>query len=134
MKRPAVAGIAILLAWTLIDALAHRVFLASYYEASSVLWRPLDQLNPALIGAVTVILVGVFVGIYCLLVRPRSLGAGLSLGALVGLALGISSGFGTFIHMPIPPPLAWGWFIVGWLKGIVAGGILGMIIPEVSEP
>jgi hypothetical protein len=30
--------------------------------------------------------------------------------------------------------LAWGWFIVGWLKGIVAGGILGMIIPEVSEP
>lgn len=35
--------------------------------------------------------------------------AGLALGAFLGLALGIASGFGTFIHMPIPLALAWGW-------------------------
>jgi hypothetical protein len=54
----------------------------------------------------------------------------MALGAFVGLALGIASGFGTFIHMPIPLPLAWGWFLGGWLKGLVAGGIVGGMIIE----
>lgn len=64
-------------------------------------------------------------------VRPKSLGRGIVMGAFVGLALGISSGFGTFIHMPIPLSLAWGWFIGGWLKGLVAGGIVGAMVVEI---
>lgn len=130
MKRLLGAGITILVAWTLLDVLTHRLFLAPIYEASPTLWRPLNQMSVALIYAVTVVLLGVFVGIYSLLVRPKSLRKGLELGAFVGLALGISSGFGTFIHMPIPLSLAWGWFIAGWLKGVVAGGILGAIITD----
>lgn len=130
MKRPLGAGLAILAAWTVIDALLHRLFLAPMYEASASLWRPLDQLNIALVYTVTFVLIGVFVGVYCLLVRPKSLGTGLAMGAFVGLALGIASGFGTFIHMPIPLSLAWGWFLGGWLKGLVAGGIVGAIIVD----
>jgi hypothetical protein len=130
MKRLLSAGIAILVAWTLLDALTHRLFLAPIYEASSTLWRPFNQMSVALISTVTVVLVGVFVGIYSLLVRPKSLRTGLALGAFVGLALGIASGFGTFIHMPIPLSLAWGWFLAGWLKGVVAGAILGAIIAD----
>lgn len=130
MKRPLGAGLAILLAWMLIDALLHRLLLAPIYEASTVLWRPFDQLNITLVYAVTVLLIGVFVGLYWLLVRPKSLARGLAMGAFLGLALGISSGFGTFIHMPIPLSLAWGWFLGGWLKGLVAGGIVGAIINE----
>jgi hypothetical protein len=65
-------------------------------------------MNVALIYAVSLALIGVFVGTYKLLVRPKSLAAGLGLGAFVGLALGISAGFGTFVHMPIPLSLAWG--------------------------
>lgn len=133
MKRSLGAGIAILAAWTLIDALTHRVFLAPLYDASAGLWRPFEQMSTALIYAVTLVLVSVFVGTYRLLVRPKSLGAGLALGAFVGLALGISSGFGTFIHMPIPLPLAWGWFLSGWLKGLVAGGIVGAVITDRSR-
>jgi hypothetical protein len=87
-------------------------------------------MNVALIYTVTLALIGIFVGAYALLVRPKSLGAGLALGAFVGVALGISSGFGTFIHMPIPLSLAWGWFIAGSLKGVVAGGIVGTVIVE----
>jgi hypothetical protein len=131
MKRPLGAGLAMLVAWMVIDVLMHRLFLAPIYEASAVLWRPLDQLNIALIYGVTFALIGVFVSIYWLLVRPKSLGTGIAMGALVGLALGISSGFGTFIHMPIPLSLAWGWFIGGWLKGLVAGGIVGAMIGEI---
>jgi hypothetical protein len=134
MNRSAIAGVTILLAWMLIDALTHRLVLTPYYEASPALWRPLDQMNSALISAITLLLVGVFVGIYQVLVRPKSLGAGLMLGTLLGLALGISSGFGTFIHMPIPLPLAWGWFTAGSLKGFVAGGLLGTIIRNAPDP
>jgi hypothetical protein len=131
MKRPLGAGLAILVAWMVIDALMHPLFLAPIYESSAVLWRPFDQLNIALIYAVTFVLIAVFVSVYSLLVRPKSLGRGMAMGAFVGLALGISSGFGTFIHMPIPLSLAWGWFLGGWLKGLVAGGIVGAMIVEI---
>jgi hypothetical protein len=135
MKRSLVAGAGILVAWMLLDLIAHRFFLAPIYEASASLWRPFGQMNVVLIYTVTVALIGVVLGIYSLLVRPKSLRAGLVLGAFVGLALGISSGFGTFVHMPIPLSLAWGWFIAGWLKGLVAGSIVGAVIvdPQVTE-
>ena len=130
MTRSLGAGLAILVAWMVIDLLIHRLFLAPIYESSASLWRPFDQMNIALIYAVTVVLIGVFVSLYRLLVRPKSFAAGVALGAFVGLALGISSGFGTFIHMPIPLSLAWGWFLGGWVKGLVAGGIMGAVIIE----
>lgn len=130
MKRSLGAGIAILVAWTVVDAVLHRLFLAPLYEATPSLWRPLDELNLALVYTVTFALIGVFLIVYQRLVRPKSVAAGVTLGVFVGLALGIASGFGTFIHMPIPLPLAWGWFLGGWLKGVVAGGIVGAMIGE----
>lgn len=130
MTRPLLAAVAVLVAWMLLDLIAHRLVLAPIYEATAGVWRPFDQMNVVLIYVVTVVLVGIVIGIYSLLVRPKSLRAGLLLGALVGLALGISSGFGTFVHMPIPLSLAWGWFIAGWLKGLVAGGIVGAVVVD----
>jgi hypothetical protein len=130
MKRSLTAALGILVAWMLVDLITHRVFLAPIYEATASLWRPFDQMNVVLIYTVTVALIGIVIGTYSLLVRPKSLGAGLALGAFLGLALGVSSGFGTFVHMPIPLSLAWGWFVAGLLKGLVAGGIAGAVIVE----
>src|SRR5262245_35753096 len=132
--RPVLAALAILVAWTLLDVLLHRLLLAPIYDASPGLWRPPDQMNVVLIYAVIFVVIGVFVGIYKLLVRPKSLRAGLLLGAFIGLALGASAGFGTFIHMPIPLELAWGWFIGGWLKGLAAGAIVGAVIADPWNP
>jgi hypothetical protein len=72
----------------------------------------------------------VFIFTYLLLIDPKSLGAGLAFGAFMGLALGVSAGFGTYIHMPIPLSLAWGWFLGGWLKALVAGAIVGLLITK----
>ena len=128
--RYPVSGLAILLAWTAIDAVLHRWFLAPLYLRDMNLWRPLDQLNLALVYAATFALIATFIAIYALLVRPKSLGAGLTFGALIGVALGVASGFGTYIHMPIPLALAWGWLIGGWLKALAAGAVVGGLIRE----
>jgi hypothetical protein len=134
LKRPLLAGVAILLTWTLVDLLLHRLFLAPIYESSANLWRPFHEMKITLIYAVTFTLLAVFVATYKLLVRPKSLATGLRFGALIGLALGMSTGFGTYIHMPIPLPLAWGWFLGGWLKGIAAGAFLGALIRDPEAP
>src|SRR5262249_13557696 len=106
-KRLSLAGLSILIVWTLIDFLAHRLFLAPIYAATPQLWRPFDQMNVALIYTVTFTLIAIFVESYRLLVRPKSLRAGLLLGLFLGLSLGTAVGFGTYIHSPIPLTLAW---------------------------
>jgi hypothetical protein len=132
MTRQVAAAIGILLAWMLLDLVGHRLFLAPLYETTASLWRPFDQMSVGLIYAVTLVLIGVILAVYTLLVRPKSPGAGLALGALVGVLLGTASGFGTFVHMPIPLQLAWGWFILGWLKGLAAGAIVGFTIVDAA--
>jgi len=129
-KRLAPAVILILIAWTLIDFLAHRLFLASIYESTPHLWRPFDQMNIALIYTVTFGLIGIYVAAYQVLVRPKSLRAALLFGSFLGVALGASVGFGTYIHAEIPVTLAWGWFISGAVKGIAAGTILGALVSD----
>jgi len=128
--RYPVSGLAILLAWTAIDVVLHRWFLAPLYAQDTGLWRPFDQLNIALIYVVTFALIATFVATYALLVRPKSLRAGLTFGALMGVALGAASGFGTYIHLPIPLALAWGWFVGGWVKALAAGAIVGGLIED----
>jgi hypothetical protein len=130
MKRPLLAGGATFVAWTLLDALAHRLLLAPLYESGTNIWRPLADVSAALVVGVTVLLSAVFVATYNLLVRPRSFSAGLGFGGLFGVALGASSGFGTYIHSPIPLALACGWFVLGTVKGLVAGLALGAIIED----
>jgi hypothetical protein len=122
------SAVAILIAWTVFDLLLHRLFLRPLYEQNTTLWRSFNQLNVVLIYVVTFTLIAIFIGTYLLLIEPKSLGAGVGFGAFLGLALGISAGFGTYIHMPIPWALACGWLIGGWLKGIAAGAIVGMLI------
>jgi hypothetical protein len=133
LKRALLSGLAILIAWTVLDLLLHRYFLAPLYEVNATLWRPFDQMNVALVYLVTFALIAIFVAAYQLLVRPKSLGAGVAFGAFIGLALGISAGFGTYIHMPVPLTLAWGWFIGGWLKGVAAGAVVGCLLTDSGD-
>ena len=130
LRRLPLSGLIILIVWTVLDVVVHRFFLRQRYEENINLWRPFAQMNVILIYVVTFILIGTFVGTYTLLVQPKSLAAGLGLGAFFGLALGVAVGFGTYIHMPISQGLAWGWLITGLLKFIAAGTVIGLLIKE----
>jgi hypothetical protein len=129
-KHLLLAFISILIVWTCVDVLAHRLFLAPIYGSTPHLWRPVDEMNVLLIYTVTFGLIAIFEAVYQLLVRPKCLRAGLLLGLFLGMALGASVGFGTYIHAQIPLALAWGWFIAGSVKGIAAGAILGALLVD----
>jgi len=127
-KRAILAGAVVFLAWSVLDFLLHRLLLRSTYEASAELWRPMQQMSVPLIWFVTMVPIACFVLIYQLLIGQKSLATGIRFGALYGLTTGIAAGFGTYIHMPIPLTLAWGWFLGGLVKGIAAGAIVGVIM------
>ena len=122
------AGLAIFIAWSILDFFLHRLLLRSAYEATAHLWRPTNEMNLPLIYFVVAVLIVCFALIYGLLVEEKSLASGIRFGALFGLAIGVSVGFGTYIHMPIPLTLAWGWFLGGWIKAIAAGAIVGALV------
>ena len=122
------AVLAILVAWLFLDFLLHRLLLRSIYDTSATLWRPMDQMNLPLVYFVMLVLILSFVLIYGFLIGQKSLAAGIKFGVLFGLALSISAGFGTYLHMPIPLRLAWIWFLGGWIKVIAAGAIVGVLI------
>ena len=128
--KQTIAGISILIAWTVIDAVAHRLALAPLYDSNLKLFRQPSEINPFQAVAVGVLLVTIFITIYFQLVSPKSLANGIYLGGLLGAALGAASGFGTYLHSPIRPSLALGWFILGIVKGLVAGAILGITAPR----
>jgi multidrug transporter EmrE-like cation transporter len=135
IKRATSASFLIFLLWGAIDYLLHGLLLKPTYEASAHLWRAQSEMNLLLIYLIVVILIVCFVSIYSLLISNKSLSTGVAYGALSGLATGVGVGFGTYIHMPVPLALAWGWCLGGWLKGIVAGAIVGaMVKPSRAAP
>jgi hypothetical protein len=127
-KRTIWAVAAVFIAWSILDFILLGLLLRSTYEATANLWRPMDQMNIALMYFVTLVFTVCFVLIYELLVWKKSLVSGIRYGALFGLATGISMGFGSYAFMPIPLTLAWGWFFGSWIESIAAGAIVGGII------
>jgi hypothetical protein len=125
------SGLAILVAWTVLDVLLHRLLLRPLYAQDPQLWRPFDRLNVVLIYLVTFTLIAIYILAYWLLIHPKSLAAGIGFGCFLGLALGLGVGGGTYIHMPVPRALAWGWLVGGLLRGLAGGAILGALIHDV---
>jgi hypothetical protein len=128
LKRTILAVAAVFIAWSIMDFILHGLLLRSTYEATANLWRPMDQMNMPLMYFVTLVFTVCFVLIYGLLVGQKSLVSGIKFGALLGLATGISMGFGSYSYMPIPLTLAWSWFFGSWIKAIAAGAIIGAIM------
>jgi len=127
-KKLILTVVLIFISWFVIDFFLHGLLLSPLYESTADLWRPNEQMNIPLIYIVTFVLILCFVFIYTLLINPKSIQAGLKYGFILGVITGTASGFGTYLHMPVPLKLAIIWFFGGLFKAIVAGLILGIII------
>ena len=132
-KRTILAVVAVFLTWSILDFVIHGLLLQSTYQATADLWRPMDEMNMALMYVVTLAVTVCFVSVYGLLVTKKSLLSGVTLGALFGLASGISMGFGSYCYMPIPLTLAWGWFLGTLVEAVAAGALVGAIMRPGEE-
>ena len=69
-----------------------------------------------LIGAVTILLIAVFLTAQCLCAESPPLA---SAWAACSVWHWAPAGFGTYLHSPIPLTLAWGWVGLGTVKGLL---------------
>lgn len=129
-KRIVLAIVAVFVAWQVLDFVLHGLILASTYQATTNLWRPMPEMKMGLMRLVCLVAAVSFVCLYAWLVRPKSWAAGLSYGLIFGVGTGISMGFGTFCVMPIPQSLAMAWFIGTIVEAAVAGLLVGWIVKE----
>jgi len=133
LQRPILAVIAVFFTWSILDLVIHGTLLDPIYQATADLWRPVEEMRMALMYAVSIATAACFVMIYTCLVTRKSLEAGLKLGALFGLASGVSMGWGFYGYMPIPLSLAWGWFLSILINYVLAGALVGAIVKSREE-
>ena len=60
----------------------------------------------------------------------RSVGTGLKYGLVLGVATGMSMGYGTYAVMPLPYVLALSWFLATVVQSGVAGLLVGLIVTD----
>jgi len=128
------AIIAVFVSWSILDFLIHGVLLKSSYQTTAHLWRPEDEMNMPLMSVVTLIFSGCFVVIYSVMIHPKSIATGIKFGLLLGIASGVSMGFGSYCYMPISFDLALSWFIATLVEITLAGLIVGLMVkPAVAN-
>ena len=132
-QRAILAVVAVFLTWSILDLVIHGMLLDPIYQVTADLWRPVEEMKMALMYAVSIATAACFVMIYTCLVTRKSLAAGLKLGALFGLASGVSMGWGFYGYMPIPLSLAWGWFLSILINFVLAGAVVGVIVKPQEE-
>jgi hypothetical protein len=129
-KRVLLGGIAVFVAWAVIDFLVHAVVLKGLYEATASLWRPMAEMKMGVMYVASFIASLCFAAVYGFLIRPKSLAVALKYGLIFGVGGGVAMGYGTYSVMPIPYAMAFGWF-VGTVVDAVAGGLLlGLIVKD----
>jgi len=128
IKRLLLAIVALFVAWSILDILIHGLILASTYQATASLWRPMNEMKMGLMKTLTLVVAIAFAGIYAALIDRKSVSAGAKFGLLFGIATGFSMGFGTYCVMPIPMRLAAGWAAGTLVETVIGGLIVGAII------
>jgi hypothetical protein len=130
LKKYLLSVILVFVLWSVLDFMIHQVILGSAYQATAQLWRPFAEMKLGLLRLATLILAAVFVGIYALLVNPKSIKTGVFYGLLMGLLSGVSMGLGSYSFMPITIQIAVVWFLGSFIQMTLAGLCIGAIIKK----
>ena len=128
LRKSIIATVIIFIMWAIIDFLVHGIFLSSAYSETAALWRPMEQMNPWLIYLITSISACIFTAIYSLFIQAKGVSTAVKYGALSGIGVGVSMGYGSYAAMPITAFIAHAWFFVALLKYVLAGAVVGSIV------
>lgn len=123
--------IAALVVFVILDFIIHGLILRGMYEETKDLWR--EEMNWTLSYIVTIIYIFLFSYVFYKFVGNKNVIRGLGFGFFLGIAWGVSMGYGSYSYMPIPYWLAFSWFITTVVEMSIVGLILGLIIKEPPE-
>lgn len=128
VKKILFGGLAIFVAWEVLDFLIHGVILGSTYATLGNMFRAQADMKMGLMAAVTLIGALAFAAVYAWFVSPKSLVTGVKYGLVWGFGGGVMMGYGSYAAMPIPYVMALAWFLGTWVEFTVAGLLAGLII------
>ncbi len=129
-KKALLAGLAVFVAWEILDFIIHGMLLMPYYSAQPALWRPEGEMKLGVMLVATLIAALAFAALYAFFVRPKALASAVKFGLVWGIGGGVAMGYGTYASMPIPYYLALGWFLATVVEACVAGALVGVIVKE----
>lgn len=128
VKKILLGGLAIFVAWEVLDFLIHGVILGSTYATLGNMFRAQADMKMGLMAAVTLIGALAFAAVYAWFVSPKSLVTGVKYGLVWGFGGGVMMGYGSYAAMPVPYVMALAWFLGSWVEFTVAGLLAGLII------
>jgi len=128
VKKILLGGIAIFVAWEILDFVIHGLILGSTYATLPNVFRAQADMKMGLMAAVTLIGALAFAAVYAWFVSPKSLVTGVKYGLVWGFGGGVMMGYGSYAAMPVPYILALVWFLGTWVEFTVAGLLAGLII------
>jgi hypothetical protein len=126
-KKILLAGVAVFVAWEILDFVIHGLILQSTYATLPHLFRPQAEMKMVVMFATVLLAALSFAAAYGWFVNPKGLATGLKYGLVVGFGAGVSMGYGSYAAMPIPYVMALAWFLGLWVEFAVAGLIVGAI-------
>jgi len=132
-KQIQLAIISVFLIWSAIDYFLHDYILVSLYKSATDLWRATYDEKVFTMYLVVFVSALIFVCIFALFFKTKNFKVGLIYGFLFGISTGITQGYGIYASMPIPKLVAFGWFLGITVKGVIGGGILGLLVRESNE-
>ncbi len=130
MKRIVGSTMLIFIMLSLVDFFVHGKLLATVYQETSELWRPMMEMKMGIMHITTLIIALGFSLLYKQFVGCKCALCGTKFGLLLGFIAGVSMGFGSYSYMPIPLGLALAWFFASWIQYTFAGLIAGLIITD----
>ena len=128
VKKILLGGLAVFVAWEILDFVIHGLILGSTYATLPNLFRPQGEMKMGLMVVVVLIAALAFAAAYAWFVNPKSLATGVKYGLVLGFAAGIAMGYGSYASMPVPYIVALVWFLSSWFEYTVAGLLAGLII------
>jgi len=129
-KRVFWGGLAVFVAWGVLDFVVHGIILKSAYEATASLWRPMNQMKLGVMYLAGFIAAMAFSALYGWFVGGKTISKAVKFGVVYGIAVGVGMGYGTYSVMPIPYFMALTWFLATVFEAAIGGLLLGLIVRE----
>lgn len=127
VKRFALAGVVVFVAFQIMDFIVHGVILMKSYEALASVWRPdmmkLMWIMYATGAAFSLLFVYIFTKGY----EGRGLLEGVRYGLVIGLFMNAVGMFNQYVIYPLPFALVLQWFLYGMIEFVIAGVVVAAI-------